>query len=578
MYDLTLVTTDLRPSEAPRSAIRVIGIDLGTTNSAAAEIIVEPSQTAIEVNTVEVEQETLSGTFFNSLVPSMVAIHEGRVYVGEGARQIRSLVSSYKLEQHKDIFWDTKNLMGVRRTFHRAPPNFRSAKEISTHVLEQFLSNAMSQSELPIDRTVVTVPASFQYAQRSDTQEAAAAAGISLSDESLLDEPVAAFIAYMWLRGHRELVGLPRTTNLLVFDFGGGTCDVALFGLQKIEGQLSAAPLAVSRYHRLGGGDIDRAIALDVLTAELLRQNDLNDLDIDYKEKSEVVIPTLLELAESLKIGLCKQITNLKKFNRLENEAATLQQSSPKSSVINLESGDLLHLDSPRLTLSQFESVLKPFLDRELLHPQESEYVTTCSIFAPLTDVLDRAGLAPTDVDYCLAVGGSCLIPQVQEALDGFFENAQILKFKDVESLQTCTAHGAALQSLSLVLRGRGIVQPMNSDSISIRTSSGDFELVPANCKLPFPDGEEWATMDGLTVPTSVISENVDLRLELINSNNAIVMRDLWSIAPVVNKGDRLVLKYRMDANHNLHFRLFLQDDPTREYSHSVENPLTNVV
>lgn len=578
MYDLSLVTNELRPSDVSSSAIRVIGIDLGTTNSAAAEIVVKPNQTTIEVNSLDIEQETPSGTFYNELIPSMVALHQGKVFVGEGARQIRSLIGTNKLEQYKDIFWDTKNLMGVRRTFQRAPVHFRSAKEISAHVLRKILTTAELQGELPIVSAVVTVPASFQSSQRLDTREAVKIAGISLSDESLLDEPVAAFISYMWRQAHSEIVKLMHPRNLIVFDFGGGTCDVALFRLQRIESQLSAAPLAVSRYHRLGGGDIDRAIALEVLTTELLQQNDLDELDIDYKEKSELIIPTLLELAESLKIGLCKQVSNLQKFDRFESAAATLHQSSPKSCEIHLHSGEALVLKSPKLTLNQFESVLKPFLDRELLHPQESEYVTTCSIFAPLTDVLDRVGFEPRDVDYCLAVGGSCLIPQVQKALDDFFENAETLRFNDAASLQTCTAHGAALQSLSLALRGRGIVQPTNSDSISIRTSGGIIKLVPANSSLPYPAGEEWASIDSLKVPRNAITEDVDLRLELVNSSDAIVMSKIWTISPVVSKGNPLVLKYRMDSNHKLHVRLFLKEDPTREFAHMVENPFTNVV
>ena len=578
MYDLSLVTNELRLNDVGKSAFRVLGIDLGTTNSAAAEVVVHPSKSTIDVISIEIEQETLSGTFYNDLVPSVVALHQGKMYVGEGARQIRSLISSYKLEQYKDIFWDTKNLIGVRRTFHRAPKRYRSAKEIAAHILEQILSNARSQDELQIESAVVTVPASFQFAQRSDTREAAELAGVCLSDESLLDEPVAAFIAYMYRHAPPELVNLARPKNLVVFDFGGGTCDVALFCLQKIDGQLSAAPLAVSRYHRLGGGDIDRAIAVDILTKELMRQNNLSSLDIDYKEKSDVVIPTLLELAESLKIGLCRQITNLKKFDQFEDSASTLSQSSPKSCFVELKSGAKLTLKSPSLTLVDFESVLKPFLDPDLLHQQESEYVSTCSIFAPLTDVLERAGLEPRDIDYCLAVGGSCLIPQIQEALNDFFENANTLRFNDAESMQTCVAHGAALQSLSVALRGRGIVQPAISESIAIRSSSGPIELIPANSRLPYPDSDDWASIDTLKVPRGAFSKNIDLRLELVDSKNALIMSELWSISPVVNKDDPLSLKYRMDANHNLQVRLSLQDDPTREFAHDIENPLTNIV
>jgi molecular chaperone DnaK (HSP70) len=73
------------------------------------------------VRCIEVEQETLEGKYTHTLVPSVVAFHEGRVLVGEGAKRLRLRAGELGLELYRDIFWDCKNLMGVRRTFQKAP-------------------------------------------------------------------------------------------------------------------------------------------------------------------------------------------------------------------------------------------------------------------------------------------------------------------------------------------------------------------------------------------------------------------------------------------------------------------------
>ncbi len=99
---------------------------------------------------------------------------------------------------------------------------------------------------------------------------------------------------------------------------------------------------------------------------------------------------------------------------------------------------------APSLTAERFEELLKPFLDRDLLYAQEGEYRITCSVFAPLGDALDRAGIQPDQVDFCLMVGGSSLIPQVMDAVRSYFKKGELLTFPDRESIQTAVARGAA--------------------------------------------------------------------------------------------------------------------------------------
>src|SRR3972149_5083448 len=196
------MTTPKPPNEIDvlkdrKKPLRVVGIDLGTTNSTIAEVRWEPGRAAPRVRCVEGEQATLEGTSPHVLFRSVVAIHEGRVWVGEGAKRLRSRAPELGLEQNRNLFFECKNDIGIAKTYHRAPEGFRSASEIGGKVLAALHAAALADDPTPIEGGGVTVPASFRAAQRRDTLEAARLAGLDLSGGDLLDEPVAAFLDYL---------------------------------------------------------------------------------------------------------------------------------------------------------------------------------------------------------------------------------------------------------------------------------------------------------------------------------------------------------------------------------------------
>ncbi len=582
MNNLSIIAPENQTIRTADGPLRVIGIDLGTTNSAVAEIVLPPDSLKLPpVQCIEVEQETREGLYTDILVPSVVALHNGDRFVGEGAKRLRSDLSSFDLEQNRDIFWECKNEIGVRRTYHKAPEGFQSAKEISGHILKFLMDAALDDNSDPIASTVVTVPASFQAPQRQDTIEAVEMAGIRLDDGALLDEPIAAFIAYLADRGRSAFAEVSGQRRLLMFDFGGGTCDVALFELMPPKAQgapIRIAPLSVSRYHRLGGGDIDREIVVNVLIPQLIEQNRLDENELDYQAKSRFVIPALLGVAENLKVGLSKEIARLKQLGKYETEREKTFKELPLTYECRLKNGDELTLKSPKLTTEQFEDAVKPFLEPDLLNLREFDYHATCSIFAPLQDALERAQVERGEVDYCLMVGGSSLIPQIAEAVEEFFSEAEILRFDDLERVQTAVAEGAAYQALSLKLFGQGIVRPAAGGAIRIRTEKGSKTLIERGAELPYPSDSGWAEYSGLIIPKTVISEHLDLRVEVTNSAGKTLMKELWRIPPIVHEGDPLRLRYRMDLNQKLFLELELAGKPEIDFSRKVENPLTHVV
>lgn len=286
MNDLTVIFPEGKKLGKTNKPIRVLGIDLGTTNSTIAEIKWSPGKhSPVVVRCIEVEQNTLDGQYTHLLVPSVVALYGGKVYVGEGAKRLRAQAPELGFVQNKNLFYECKNDLGILRTYHMAPDGFRSAADIGGKVLEFLYKAALSDDDTAIDRVVITVPASFQGAQRSDTIKAAELAGLKLLGGDLLDEPVAAFLDYLLSTKEVFFEKITTHKNVLIFDFGGGTCDVAVFelGIPQKGSPVKMAPLSVSRYHRLGGGDIDRAIVYDILIPQLLTQNKLSNFDLSFE-------------------------------------------------------------------------------------------------------------------------------------------------------------------------------------------------------------------------------------------------------------------------------------------------------
>lgn len=576
---LNLIPFEAGTLRALDRPVRVVGIDLGTTNSTLTEITWDPDHRgAPHARTLEIEQPTLEGSYVGPLVPSVVAIDSARVWVGEGAKRLRALAPFRHLERNRSVFYECKNDMGLRRTYHRAPEGFRSAAAIGGRVIRAMVDAALEQDPTPIDRVVVTVPASFQLAQRSDTAEAMTLAGLTVGSGDLLDEPTAAFVDYAVQHPDRIRGDADGLRNLVVLDFGGGTCDVVVLEVRPAGGRFDVAPRTVSRYHRLGGGDIDRAIVHSCLIPQLLEQNELGRYELSYEQKKLVVEPALLGVAENLKEGLCADIRRLEAFGKYQQERPRLERTYPGSWPILVGDREL-QLGSPKLAATAFEKILEPFLEPDLLYPRETEYLSSCSIFAPLQDALDRAGIDPAEVGLCLLVGGSSLIPQVRATVGGHFPNASVLSFDDRDAVKTCVSRGAAFHALALAAAGRGVIQPVTPEDIAIRTRRGVVPLIARGTPLPFPADGGWASNDDLQIPETATS-SLTVRFELVGGEDhrTLAVNTARFDTPVF-AGDPLALRYRVDGNQVLTMRARLADaDESGEVEFTIENPLTNVV
>jgi molecular chaperone DnaK len=517
MHTLNLFET-LRSRSVAGASRRVLGIDLGTTNStvAAVNLPVPPgANPETACNDLSIEQKTLSGPTYSTLVPSIIALDSaGQEWIGEGAKRLRAEAFANGLSPERNLFSDTKNDMGISKTYHRAGEDYDHAKKIAAKVLRFLGTNARQVGGAPVVRTTVTVPASFQVSQRADTLWAADAAGLGIADEDLLDEPVAALTDYLFTYAEADL--FPTAKTVLVFDFGGGTCDVFLSRIEPrpAGAGLNVTALSVSRYHRLGGYDFDAAIIHEHLIPALMKEHGLAARHFSWAERKKIIEPSLRSCAEALKEGLCREIKQLQEFGRYADSDKPQIIARMVSTPVRVGKQEYI-LTNPTLNAHEWEALLEPFLNADMLHCRETDYRQEMSIFTPVTDALQRAKVKPEELDYVLLAGGSSLIPQVQAALATYFKAAKLLRFPDSTAAQSAIARGAAWSAAWLEVTSEPFVQPTVGDGLALRVQGrAPLVLIPAGTPIPFPPDGTWKNQAGLTLPRDFTGK---LKVELVS-------------------------------------------------------------
>ncbi|MBK9035095.1 MAG: Hsp70 family protein [Myxococcales bacterium] len=376
----------------------VIGIDLGTTNSVAAR--------CDEAGTPVVLADDKGG----KIHPSVVSFHpNGSVVVGAEAKQRRII-------DPRNTVYSAKRLIGRpfrSREIHAAMQRMSygikeganqqpvivtrggefAVPEISAIVLDHVRNIAAKALKHEVGRAVVTVPASFNDAQRSATATAGAIAGITVV--RVLNEPTAAALAYGQTRGLSKVIA--------VYDFGGGTFDVTLLRLNdQVYEVLSTAGDSF-----LGGDDIDE------LLMEHMADVALTKLRADVRA-DELALMRLRAVAEQAKIELSRRQRALVKIDEIAY--------GPGGAPLNLEI---------EITRDQLISQAGPLIERT---------------FKVCEEALTLAGLTPAAIEDVVLVGGTTKIPHVRERVTQFFQRAPRVDINPEEAV----AQGAALQAMSL--------------------------------------------------------------------------------------------------------------------------------
>ena len=478
---------------------KIIGIDLGTTNSCVA---------VMDGDSVKV----LENSEGERTTPSVVAFTDDEVIVGSPAK--RQAVTN-----PTDTIFAVKRLIGrrfdedvVQRDIKLVPykivkadngdawveakGNKMAAPEVSARILQKMKKTAEEYLGHEVTEAVITVPAYFNDSQRQATKDAGRIAGLEV--KRIINEPTAAALAYGMDKKRGD-------SKIVVYDLGGGTFDVSIIEIAEIDGEHQFEVLATNGDTFLGGEDFDTRL-IDYLSEEFKK-----DTGVDL-HNDPIALQRLKEAAEKAKI-----------------ELSSTQATDVNLPYITADASGPKHLNI-KLTRAKLESLVDELIARTI---------------GPCETALKDSGLSKSDIDEVILVGGQTRMPKVQEEVQAFFGKEPR---KDVNP-DEAVAMGAAIQGGVLGGDVNDIllldVTPL---SLGIETMGGVMtNLVEKNTTIPTKASQTFSTADDNQAAVTV--HVLQGEREMATGNKSLGRFDLQDIPPAPRGVPQIEVSFDIDAN-----------------------------